>query len=236
MNLARRCASGDAGAAGRAGKSGEFHRLRYERARKIDYYLEDTSLLEKGEEYSPFRKMLAQTRESCLGLLRRILPRREAGILGAMLLGDKSGVEQEVKDWYQYAGISHVMAISGLHITLLGMGIWKLLGFFRIPMVPSALASILALALYGIWIGSGASALRAILMFTVLMGARVTGRSYDLLSSLSLAAVLLLLDNPDVVYDSGFQLSFTAVLGVARWHPFSRKRRGRALWGGYVRR
>ena len=213
------------------GNPGEFHRLRYERARKIDYYLEDTSLLEKGEEYSPFRKMLAQTRESCLGLLRRILPRREAGILGAMLLGDKSGVEQEVKDWYQYAGISHVMAISGLHITLLGMGIWKLLGFFRIPMVPSALAGILALAVYGIWIGSGASALRAILMFTVLMGARVTGRSYDLLSALSLAAVLLLLDNPDVVYDSGFQLSFTAVLGVGAVAPVFQKKEGKGLMG-----
>src|SRR5699024_11912754 len=95
----------------------------------------------------------------------------------------------------------------------------------------SALASILALALYGIWIGSGASALRAILMFTVLMGARVTGRSYDLLSSLSLAAVLLLLDNPDVVYDSGFQLSFTAVLGVGAVAPGFQQMQGEGRMG-----
>ncbi len=205
------------------GNPGEFHQLRYERARKIDYYLEDTHLLRKEEAASGFPRMMAQSREYCRNVLKQIFPSREAGILGAMLLGDKSGVEAKVKEWYQYAGISHVMAISGLHITLLGTGIWKVLGVLRIPMLPSALVSILALVFYGIWIGSGASAVRAILMFLVVMGARLTGRSYDLPSSLSLAAALLLLDNPDVLYDSGFQLSFTAVLGVGVVAPAFQK-------------
>lgn len=209
------------------GNPGEFHRLRYERAKKIDYYLEDTRLVEKGSSYSRFRKMLEETREVCAGQMNRIFPQQEAGILSAMLLGDKSGVEQEIKDWYQYAGISHVMAISGLHITLLGMTVWRLLGFLRIPMIPSAVVSILMLTIYGIWIEGSPSAVRAILMFAVLMGARISGRSYDLLSALSLAAVLLVLDNPDVVYDSGFCLSFTAVLGVGAVTPVFQRKEGK---------
>lgn len=211
------------------GNPGEFHRLRYERARKIDYYLENTRLVGKGSSFSPFRKILEQTREACIGQMTRIFPPREAGILSAMLLGDKSGVEQEIKDWYQYAGISHIMAISGLHVTLLGMTVWKILGFFRIPMLLSALASILLLTLYGIWIGGSASAVRAILMFAVWMGARISGRSYDLLSALSLAAVFLVLDNPDVIYDSGFWLSFTAVLGVGAVNPVFQKKTGKEM-------
>lgn len=201
------------------GNPGEFNRLRYERARKIDYHLEEAVVLEKGEEYSRFSHFLESSRSCCADLLKKIFPQKEAGILGAMILGEKSDVDSRIREWYQYAGISHVMAISGLHITLLGMGIWKLLGTAGIPAAASAAVSAGVLGLYGAWIGGGASALRAIIMFIVVMGARLTGRTYDLLSGLSLAAVLLLLDNPDLLYDSGFQLSFAAVLGVGAVAP-----------------
>lgn len=208
------CLEGTLALAEEPGNPGEFNRLRYERARKIDYHLEDTRVLEKSEGSSPFSGYLESSRNFCSNLLKKIFPRKEAGILGAMILGEKSGVDSQIREWYQYAGISHVMAISGLHITLLGMGIWKLLGVLGIPAFVSAAISIGTLALYGLWIGSGASALRAIIMFAAVLGARLTGRTYDLPSGLSLAAVLLLLDNPDLLFDSGFQLSFTAVLGV----------------------
>ena len=213
------------------GNPGEFHRLRYERARKIDYYLEDTSLLEKGGGIFPIPENA--------GTDQGVLPWPAAPDTSPAGSGD-SGGHAPGRQVGGGAGSEGLVPVCGdfpcdghfrTPYHLAGDGIWKLLGFFRIPMVPSALASILALALYGIWIGSGASALRAILMFTVLMGARVTGRSYDLLSSLSLAAVLLLLDNPDVVYDSGFQLSFTAVLGVGAVAPVFQKKEGKGLMG-----
>ena len=108
------CLEGTLALAEEPGNPGEFNRLRYERARKIDYHLEDTRVLEKSEGSSPFSGYLESSRNFCSNLLKKIFPRKEAGILGAMILGEKSGVDSQIREWYQYAGISHVMAISGV--------------------------------------------------------------------------------------------------------------------------
>lgn len=132
-----------------------------------------------------------------------------------MLLGEKSQVDSEVKGFYQAAGISHIIAISGLHISLLGMAIWNLMKNLGMPLVLSAGTSFGILTCYGIMIGSPTTAFRALLMFGMMMGAKLLGRTYDLLSALAAAGILLLLDNPDLVGDCGFQLSFLAVAGLS---------------------
>ena len=77
--------------------------------------------------------------------------------------------------------------------------------------------SVGVLAGYGILIGQPTTAVRALLMFFVLQGARLLGRSYDLLSALAFAGILMLLDNPDLILDGGCRLSFCAVIGVG-WY------------------
>lgn len=113
--------------------------------------------------------------------------------------------------------VDRVNVQTGFHISLIGMGVWTALLWLGMPAVLAAAGMTGLLTMYGMLIGSPASAFRAILMCIFLTGARLLGRSYDRMSALALAAILLLLDNPDLLFYSGFQLSFLAVLGLELW-------------------
>ncbi len=93
--------------------------------------------------------------------LYRGLPPREASVLARMLLGEKDGLDQDLKELYQDNGIAHVLAISGLHISLLGMGLYGLLRRWGCPIMPAAVAGGCMILLYGGMVGWGISAVRA---------------------------------------------------------------------------
>ena len=149
--------------------------------------------------------------------LRRILfnitPEKEFGILAAMVLGDNTELDKDVKELYSLSGISHIMSISGLHISLIGMGLYKLLRK-KMRYVSSATISLGIMAMFLIFIGNPISATRAVIMFFVHIFADLFGRKYDVLSALSLAAILILMDNPYYILNASFQLSFIAIIAV----------------------
>ena len=99
-------------------------------------------------------------------------------------------------------------------MSLLGISIWKMVSFCGIPAGIGAALSVFLLTGYGILIENPTTAFRALLMFGIFMGAKMLGRSYDLFSALALAAILILVDNPDLLWDCGFQMSFMAVAGI----------------------
>lgn len=99
------------------------------------------------------------------------------------------------------------------------MGLYRLFRRMKIPLPPSAAAAVAVMVLYGKMTGMGASSFRAICMFLLHMAALVLHRTYDLLTALSLAGVLLLIQQPLYLLDSGFQFSFGAVLGIALLSP-----------------
>lgn len=134
-----------------------------------------------------------------------------AGILQAMALGEKNELDARTKSSFQQGGVLHILTISGLHITLIGMGILKILMRTGCPLKIAAPGALAVLLLYSIFIGMGSSCIRAVLMFCAALGAKILLRTYDLPSALSLAAILMLLENPAYLYYSGFQLSFGAV-------------------------
>ena len=151
--------------------------------------------------------------------LSRVLDRisfgdRDASILKALLLGDKGFLDRETKDLYQGAGIIAILTISGLHISLIGSAFFQFLQRLRLPLAPAAGLTLVLILLYGKMTGMGASAVRAIIMFALQLGARLTGRTYDLLTAVSLAGVLLLLEEPLYLTQTGFLFSFGAVLAA----------------------
>ena len=83
----------------------------------------------------------------------------------------------------------------------------------------AGMISIFLMIQYGIFTGNGASAVRAVIMFSMAVGAVLVGRTYDLLSALALSILLLLSDNPKWLTDSGFLLSFGAVIGLSIFYP-----------------
>lgn len=147
------------------------------------------------------------------------LPPEDAGVMKAMLLGKKGDMDEEVKGLYQRNGISHILAISGLHITFLGMGAYRLCRKCRMPVLVCSLVSFFLILGFGKMTGSGASTVRSCVMFFIFLLAGVCGRTYDMLTAMAVSACALLVYRPQYVFYSGFLLSFGAVMGIALVSP-----------------
>lgn len=160
-----------------------------------------------------YRETLARLRER-LQLSLQTAGKTDAPVYEAMLLGDKSSLGEDTKDRWQMAGMLHMLTISGMHLSLLGMGCFGILQRLGASVGAAGSISVVLLFFYAILTGEGVAVMRALCMFLVAMGARITGRTYDLPSAMSLSAVLLLTAHPCYLFYSGFLLSFGAVCGV----------------------
>ncbi|MBE5908997.1 MAG: DNA internalization-related competence protein ComEC/Rec2 [Lachnospiraceae bacterium] len=141
------------------------------------------------------------------------LPGEESGILAAMTLGEKKDLSEEAKRLFQDTGISHILAISGLHISLVGMLFFRRLRKRILPLPAAAITFVLVL-LYGMLTGNSISTERAVGMFALFLVSCVFGLSYDLLTALAVMSIVLLWQNPYAYRQIGFVFSFGAVLGV----------------------
>ncbi|MCQ2401257.1 MAG: DNA internalization-related competence protein ComEC/Rec2 [Lachnospiraceae bacterium] len=143
------------------------------------------------------------------------LSEHDAGIMRAMLLGDKSEMDTAVKELYQSSGIAHLLAVSGLHVSLIGMSLYSILRKkVKVPVLASVITASVATFAYSLFTGGSGSSLRAAIMLIISLLAILSGRTYDLVSSLSIAAVILLLWRPYMILQNGFQLSFGAIVGI----------------------
>ncbi len=156
------------------------------------------------------------------------MPHDLGGIEAAMLLGDKSRLSQTVEDDFRTAGVSHLLAISGLHLSLL-CGLLSTgdqrFRFFRPYLALQAVLTIFYMALTGLPV----SVLRAGIIYLVSLLGYALLQPPDLLTSLGLAAVLISLPNAYAVCDIGFQLSFCGVLGVQASGALGRWQRHKLL-------
>ena len=214
-----------------ASNPGEFDYREYRALQGIYFSMQETQLLTMGTEYSVLRDALYRIRHRGCEILERTLSMEDAGILRAMLLGDKTELATEDQTLFKKSGISHILAISGLHISLIGMGLYRLLRGIRIPHGIGMGLCILLMILYGMMTGMSSSAGRAILMFAINLNAKRVGRTYDMLTALSVAAVCLLIEQPRYVLHAGFQLSFGAVIGLACVEPAFEQLFGRGKKG-----
>lgn len=158
--------------------------------------------------------MLFEKRKEIEQIYLKILGEKSAGVLSTMLLGERGTLDAEVKELYQKSGISHILAISGLHISMIGMGMAGILQKCGVGPGIRTILSASAVLGFAALVGAGISTKRAVLMFFLLLFGNLTGRSYDSLTALAFVAILILWENPFVYAYSGFQLSFLAVLGV----------------------
>ena len=166
------------------------------------------------DEMEPYPELLACLRNKWSSLIRSMCREPEAGLFCSVLLGDKKTLDTEIRSLYQQNGIAHLLAISGLHLSILGMGLYRLIRKAGSPILPGACAACAAVLSYGLLIGASGSTKRAIIMMLCAFGADCVGRTYDSLSALGLAALLIAGEEPYQLLQSGFQLSFGAVMGI----------------------
>ena len=173
-------------------------------------------------DYSGIRQGLYELRMEIIERLEKLcsdnngifsIINNKNGIIGAIIFGDKTDLDSDIKELYSVSGIAHILAISGLHISFIGMAIYRLLRR-RFRFLFSAAVSIPVVLSFGIMSGFGISTIRAIIMFILKIIGEVLGRKYDAITAISLAGFVLLLQNPFVVCNSGFQMSFGAIIAI----------------------
>jgi len=138
----------------------------------------------------------------------------DGGLLAAILLGEKSFLDEEDKALFQNGGMSHIYAVSGLHITFVGQGILKQMKKRGIPRKLRTLAAFLVAVLFWLLTGGSVSAKRACLMFCLSVLAGQIGRCYDFLNGVVAACDWILLEQPLAMAQPGFQQSFLAMAGI----------------------
>ncbi len=193
---------------------GNFDEAAFYQSQKIAFKLKNPKLIKEYGKTNKVREWLYQLRQRMKNVYEYSMPLEMSGVLVRMTLGDQSLMDREIKELYQKVGISHILAISGLHISVIGLGIYKLIRRLCGSYFLSAGIAGSFMAAYGCMAGFRPSAARAILMFFIMLLADVLGRSYDSLSALSFAVIVLLWDNTGWLSYAGFLFSFAAVLGV----------------------
>lgn len=214
----------------RPSNPGQFNAESYYHILKISFQLNQTEIQAKSDTYSHFRERLYEMKEYFSRILDSSLSERESSIMKTMLLGEKGAADREIRALYQRNGIAHIMAISGLHISLLGMTLFKLLRRMGLPACIRAGVPAVIILLYGFMTGFSVSSLRAVIMFAIHMAAFFNKRTYDMITAGFLAAVLLLLDQPLYLYSSSFLFSFGCIFAIGFLVPAltrERKKKGR---------
>ena len=196
-----------------ATNEGAFDARQFYRSQKIDFgiWVERVIAVRgKPDRYRMFLENIRQRLKNNIGSCMK-----DGGVLSAMILGEKSELDAEVKSLYQKAGISHILAISGLHVSFLGMGLYRILRHrLRRTYWMSATITAAVMLSYAIMTGNGVSTLRAVGMLCIYLIADILGQNYDMLSALGAMILVLLWKNPFLIGYSGFVFSVAAVLGV----------------------
>jgi competence protein ComEC len=167
-----------------------------------------------GADGSPLAA-LEGIRRAANDLINRVLPEPQAGLATAMAIGLRDVVSRDVSDDFRISGLSHVVAISGWHIAMLGAVVAALLG--GLPRRPRSVLIVLAIVAYAIIAGAAPSILRAALMASAVIVARESGRRGQAKAALALTCLALVVLDPATVSDVGFELSAVATAGLLAW-------------------
>lgn len=200
---------------------GQFDARNYYAARKIYgqvkkaaiVYTEPPNIIGRGKE------CLWQLRRHLAESFLEVYGEENGALLAAMLLGERTFLSEETQSLYKAAGALHVIAVSGLHISLLGLGLYRLLRKIFAAQAPAAVISVLCMAAYVFLVGNPPSAVRAFIMFAMGLLAGYWKRTLDPPTALSLSAAIILMGNPFYIGQSSFLLSFSAILAISVFQP-----------------
>jgi competence protein ComEC len=175
--------------------------------------------LVKSGEGSQFKQSLFWVKERFTSSFASFLPREESALLEGLLTGGTANFSADFKIAIQKSGMSHIVALSGYNISVVGMALSFLLAFFLTPRKAFYFA-VLAIILFVLMTGASASSVRAAIMGIILLLAKRTGRLYNMRNSIVITAAIMALFNPSILaHDIGFQLSFGALLGIVYVMP-----------------
>jgi competence protein ComEC len=144
---------------------------------------------------------------------------RAAEVACALALGRRDLVPEERRDRWRRSGLAHVLAVSGLHVGLVGGAVWLLLALSGASPNTTRIVVLVTLPVYAMLAGAAPSAVRAALMACIYLAARLLGRALLPMAAVLLATTLLLLTEPSLIGNAGFQLTVVITAALVRWVP-----------------
>ena len=197
---------------------GAYDEFTHLRSRKIQYTLfPETFSAVPQRFYLPGIPSRAGGRLQAV--LFRVLPPAEAAVLTAILLGDKTGMSGEARDIYRDAGVFHILAVSGLHISILAALLIKIFMQMKFNVRTAGIIALAFLLFFCVMTGAAPGTVRAVIMSSVIIVGSLFFKQGDSLNSMSLAAIILLCYEPLYLWNVGFQFSFAAVTGLILGTP-----------------
>jgi competence protein ComEC len=174
--------------------------------------------------HNGFYKQLWQVRDSILSIIEQnVTSEKELGVAQALLIGYRDNLDKDLQQVYSNTGIVHVLAISGMHLGLIFWMLNKALFFLDKRRKSKWIKSIIILTiiwLFALLTGASGSVMRAAVMFTFVQAALLMKRNSSIYNSLAASAFIMLVFNPFILADVGFQLSYIAVIGIISLQKF----------------
>lgn len=181
-------------------------------------YIRGTAAKYKIYKYTSDKKdfisKMYQYKNEAYKSFKDILGEEKSGIVMSLCFGDTSYTEKSQKLRFQKLGVIHAFSVSGLHLSLI---------YAVIEYVFNFKCALILSVLYILFTGANASAIRALVMITVLKVSKIVYKNYDKISSLSFAALILLVIRPYYITDIGFMLSFLSTLGILLYYTEFKK-------------
>ncbi len=214
-----------------------FDSITWNKSRHI--YLEadriDGLNLEKTNS-SKIRRILSDFRERMISVIRVEMGSETGGFLSGMIFGEKRFIENNTRTSLYRTGIGHILAVSGLHVSIMAAVLMKIMKFacinkyLRFGIINCLFIFMIMMTNYPI------SAIRATLMLDIMYSAELFGQQNDSFNSLSVAALAICICDPYAVYSSGFILSLSGTFGISVFSPYmSVKIKSDTFWGKLIR-
>ncbi len=197
----------------------------YLSARGISYVAPFARVEKIGEGYgNPIMSALLSFKYAFMHNVEALIPEPAAGLAHGLVLGVKRALGDELERSFRIAGIIHIVVLSGYNITIVVEATMRLLSYFFRPRT-RVVCGALAIGAFALIAGFSSTVVRASFMAVLVLIARATGRTYDVLRALVVAGLVMLIINPKLlVFDPGFQLSFLATLGLILLAPLIEER------------
>lgn len=188
-----------------------------------------------GKRPNDWRVLFARYRDAAASHITRYLTGPEGGVLAAMATGRSELIAADLRADYARSGLSHLLAVSGLHLTVFAGLFDALLSIVRCGRRMRAAAGLTAVLLFMLMTGCTLSVVRAAVMAVICRTALLLGRDSDTLNSLGFALIIILLQNPYAIFSTGLQLSYLATPWGSPPAPIPPARGAHAGFGGWTR-
>ncbi len=197
----------------------EFDYVNYLRKDGIFRLISNSTVgtISKGDGYE-LKKYLFRFKNFFLEKMNRIIPQPESKLMGGLILGERSSFDDDLREQFINTGTIHIVALSGFNVTIVAEWIIKIFSF--LPRIAGSLMGMASIIIFILMTGGSSTAIRAGIMASLMLLARMTGRDYDALRIIILTGSVMVFLNPLILlYDVSFQLSFMATIAVIFLSP-----------------